>query len=89
MTEKSQDLKKDELYEIFLRHLVDFDDIQEQAEDLIQRVVVEYLVLLMERGNVPQQRQDDLEELITEEVRDMYRKKTYGYVSLTEYRKRS
>lgn len=80
-------MKKDELYDIFIKHLTDFDDLKEGAEELVQKVVVDYFVTLMERGNIPQSQQDSLEELLTEEVWDMYRKKTYGFVSLTEYRK--
>ncbi len=58
----------------------------QSEEDLIQNVVAEYIFFLMRLGNVPQSSLDDLEQDLTEETVEMYRKKTYGSFNLQHYR---
>jgi hypothetical protein len=77
----------DELYDIFLKHLEKESLDTETVQDLIYEVVAEYFSVLFQKGNVPQHLMDSIELDLREEVMEMYRKKTYGFHSLQEYRK--
>ena len=76
----------DTLYELFERHLLDLTRPHQSHEELIFDVVAAYIFHLMELGNVPHQVMDALEIDIREEVTEIYRKKTYGFLNLQEYR---
>ncbi|GIL16444.1 MAG: hypothetical protein BroJett040_01950 [Oligoflexia bacterium] len=57
------------------------------AEELIHDCVAEYIYILMRMGNIPQHQLGSLEEFLKEEALEIYRKATYGFSSLKEYRK--
>jgi hypothetical protein len=80
-------MKNDVLYNCFIKRLTEFDDRNEKSEELVQKVVVDYFLHLMEVGHIPQNMLDSVEELLVEEVWEMYRKKTYGSASVANYRK--
>ncbi len=77
----------DELYDIFVKHLNKETVETETVQDLIYEVVAEYFSVLFQKGNVPQHLMDSIELDLREEVMEMYRKKTYGFHSLQDYRK--
>lgn len=76
----------DKLYQIFEKYLKDLSRPHQNHNELIFDVVAEYILHLMNTGNVPHSALDDLEIDLKEEVLELYRKKTYGFLSLYEYR---
>lgn len=78
-------MKRDELVDIFKKNLSKIDA-RKSADELIHDVVADYILLLMTRGNVPHQLLNQLEEDLKEEVLEIYRKTTYGYSTLSEYK---
>ncbi len=76
----------DRLFQIFNKFLNDLTRPQQTHDDLIFDVVAHYIFELMNRGNIPQSFLDQLEFDLTEEVKIMYQKKTYGFLTLQEYR---
>ena len=75
----------DELYQIFLKYLKKPE--LTDCEQLIYETVGEYLYVLGSRGFIPESQLDNVEDLLSEEVRQMYLKTTYGFVSLSDYKK--
>ena len=79
---------RDPLYLIFEKHLMSALIENESLEEFLASVVTGYLVHLRAHGTViPASHADDLEMDIREEVLEMYRKKTYGHLSLASYRR--
>lgn len=79
-------MKQDELFAIFKKTLVKIDSSTKTEKDLVHDVVAEYLYYLMRLGNVPHFVLSTIEEDVTEEVVEMYRKTTYGFHSLHEFK---
>jgi hypothetical protein len=78
-------MKKDELHLIFRQQLKKMDPETQGVEDLVYEVVGTYMAKLLERGNIPQYLMDTVESDLREEVLEMYRKTTYGFLNLKEY----
>ena len=76
----------DLLFQIFHQHLHDTDCEIVSAKEFIQKVVGTYMFLLTRQGNIPADQIDGVVEDLQGEVLDMYRKKTYGFYDLSEYR---
>lgn len=79
-------MSDDRLLHIFKKHLRDESDMEQTEDDLIYTVVVEYMLELMHEGNVPNRFMDTLENDLKEELREVYKKTTYGYQTLKDYR---
>ena len=77
---------QDLLYSIMKRRLDLLDPDKENVQDLIYDVVAEYMVELMSIGNIPHYLLDLLESDLREEVLEMYRKTTYGFLTLKDYK---
>jgi hypothetical protein len=77
---------RDELTVIFKRRLSLVDVDKETVQDLIFEVVAEYMAYLMSIGNIPQYLLDNLESDLKEEVIEIYRKTTYGYLTLKDFK---
>ena len=78
--------QSDALYSILKRRLDQIDPERENAQDLIYEVVGEYMAELMAIGNIPHYLLDLLESDLREEVLEMYRKTTYGFITLRDYK---
>lgn len=78
-------MRKDELHEIFRKHLKKINPETHGLDDLVYEVVGEYMAVLLSRGNIPQYMLDTVETDLREEVIEMYRKTTYGFLNLKEY----
>jgi len=76
----------DLLYQIFQQHLNDPDCQIESSKEFIQKVVGTYLVFLSRSGDIPAGHLQDIIEDLEAEVLEMFRKKTYGYYNLKDYR---
>lgn len=77
--------KKDELFEIFTRKLQYLDPEAATSDNLIAETTEEYVERLLLRGHIPQQFFETIRTDILEEVTDMFRKKTYGFLDLKSY----
>jgi hypothetical protein len=77
---------KDPLFEIFEKNLYTSIVEDESQDEFIDRVVYEFIHSLVSTGRVPQSHIEDIEEDLREEILDMLRKKTYGHLSLKDYR---
>lgn len=76
----------DELLRILTSQLARTDHPQQTEAELLRDTVDEYLYVLSRSGNVPHFLNSILEEDLLQEALEFYRKKTYGYGSLEEYR---
>lgn len=79
-------MANDRLSEIFQSFLRETDDLSESASTLIRRVAGAYAEELLESGSIPLQFLDDVLHDLEHEILEMYRKTTYGFLSLQEYR---
>lgn len=79
-------MKKDALYQLFIKRLHQFEDIEESSQDFVQRLAREFFLKLTEDGHVPQSHRESILEDIEDEVIEMFRKKTYGHSTLKAYR---
>lgn len=81
-------LKRDLLFSIFDQQL-QISLVGDDTEAvLVERVVESYIKVLKTQGFVPPKFFKMLEDDLKEEVLEMYRKKTYGHMELSSYRKK-
>lgn len=62
-------------------------NLRERTPDFIRKVVHLYTLQLMKVGTIPLEFMDDVLTDIEAEVVEIYRKKTYGFLTLEEYRR--
>lgn len=79
-------MKHDQLHDLFTRMLCQTENLNETAPHFIRRVAVAYSLDLLRQGDIPQEFREDVQDDLEAEVLEMYRKTTYGFVSLREYR---
>lgn len=77
---------RDELHHIFKKHLSKIDSQTKTEKDLIFDVVADYIFHLMRIGNIPQHALSVLEDDLKEEVIEIYRKTTYGFHNLHQFK---
>lgn len=80
-------MKGDRLFEIFKRMLHAEHDGEDTATDLIRQAATAYALELQQQGQTPYALTADLIADLEAEVTEMYRKVTYGFFSLHDYRK--
>lgn len=81
--------QNDLLYQVFDQELHVESDQEISVEAFAIQVVERYLQLMAEQGvHVPMRMRALLEDDLLDDVIDMIRKKTYGTVSILEYRQR-
>lgn len=79
----------DPLYNIFIDHLHNIADESENEIELIQKIVTEFLESAIKSSWIPFAAFQEVVEDLHFEVLEMYRKKTYGSISLEDYRLRN
>ena len=80
--------KRDLLFSIFEQQLQNSLVGDDTESVLINRVVEAYITALKTQGFIPPKFIKALEEDLKEEVLEIYRKKTYGHLELSSYRKK-
>ncbi|MGE3974593.1 MAG: hypothetical protein AB7F59_08720 [Bdellovibrionales bacterium] len=77
------------LYMIFEKHLFQTPpEVEISTDDFVKEVIVEYIETLVQQGHIiPHHLKGELEKDLGEDVLDMTRKKTYGYLNIQEFRK--
>ncbi len=78
------DSEKDRLFAIFEHHFLNCTVAEESPDSFIDRVVRDFIVHLSSFGHIPERVLNHLKEDLREEVGQMYRKKTYGQINLTD-----
>lgn len=81
--------KKDHLFDLFLKRLNNYDDIDETHNDFIKNVTNEFFLKIGETGHIPGDFREGVLEDIEHEVIEMYCKKTYGCMTLKEFRQKT
>lgn len=79
-------MKRDQLFIIFRRYLEQTHNLKETANEFILKVTRAYMYFLVSQGDIPFHQTETLMREIEEEVTEIYRKKTYGFLTLQEYR---
>lgn len=79
--------KIDPLYDLLSEQLFTSVIENETSEELIERVVKEFMQTQFAEHSIPHPKLEALKTDLTEEVREMYRKKTYGHFNLHAFRK--
>lgn len=82
-------MKTDRLFELMKLRLERPDLSDENESDFILEVTAQYMAELMATGNIPHFLLNVVERDISEELIEMYRKKTYGSLSPKDYRRKS
>lgn len=75
------------LLTILENHLKETSNMREKAQDFIRKIVNIYTLHLMKLGNIPLAHMEDVMSDLEAEVIEIYRKKTYGFLTLEEYRR--
>ncbi len=78
-------MTKDSLYEIMMMHLESPEARTWSNEELFYAVVADYILDLFEMGHVPQRWLDEIEKDTYEDAQEMFRKITYGHLSIEEF----
>lgn len=80
-------MKTDILLKIMETQLQQSTNIKEKTSDFINKVVNLYTLQLMKAGNIPLDFMEDVIQDIEAETVEIFRKKTYGFLTLEEYRR--
>lgn len=75
------------LIRIVESQLQETSNLKEKTPDFIRKVVHLYTVQLTKGGTIPLSFLDEVLTDIEEEAIEIYRKKTYGFLTLEEYRR--
>ncbi len=80
-------MKNDVLITIFETQLKETSNMKEKSPELIGRVVNIYALQLLNQGHVPQNFLEEILADVEAELIEIYRKKTYGFLTLEDYRR--
>lgn len=80
-------MNTDILLKIVETQLKETSNLKEKAPNFVNKVVHLYTLQLMKAGNIPINFLEDVIADIEAEVVEIYRKKTYGFLSLEDYRR--
>ncbi|MGZ3770794.1 MAG: DNA-dependent DNA polymerase [Bdellovibrio sp.] len=80
-------MKTDILVKIVETQLKQTSNLKEKSSDFINKIVHLYTLQLMKKGNIPLDFMEDVINDIEVETIEIYRKKTYGFLTLEEYRR--
>ncbi|MBO9665403.1 MAG: DNA-dependent DNA polymerase [Bdellovibrio sp.] len=80
-------MNTDTLLKIVETQLQETKNMREKSADFVNRVVMIYALQLMKQGNIPMDYMEEVLEDLEAEVIEIYRKKTYGFLTLEEYRR--
>lgn len=80
-------MNTDILLKIVETQLKQTKNLKEKTSDFVNKVVHLYTLQLMKSGNIPLDFMEDVIKDIEAETIEIYRKKTYGFLTLEEYRR--
>ncbi|HWU44863.1 MAG TPA: hypothetical protein VN132_15530 [Bdellovibrio sp.] len=82
-------MHKDILVQMVTTQLKETVNMREKTSEFIRRIVDLYTLQLMQQGHIPANYFAEITSDIETEVIEIFRKKTYGYLTLEEYRRHS
>lgn len=82
-------MNSDRLYQLMMTRLGRTDLASESEADFLLNVTAEYMAELMAQGNIPHFLLNVVERDLSEELVEMYRKKTYGHMNPKEFREKA
>lgn len=74
-------------HELFIKKLNDLSQIQQSQEDFIREITFTIALDVSKKSYIPENQRLEFYEEIETEVIEIYRKKTYGFMTLTDYRR--
>lgn len=77
---------KQVLIELIITYLRDSSNLNETTSQFVKRVRDQFVKYLLMSNTIPEPVFRDVLTDLEEEITDIYRKKTYGYQSLKEFR---
>ena len=80
-------MNTDKLISLIETQLRETSNMKEKIPDFVNKIVNLYTLQLMDAGNIPLNFMEDVINDIEAEVIEIYRKKTYGFLTLEEYRR--
>lgn len=80
-------MNTDKLLTLIETHLRETSNMKEKIPDFVNKIVNLYTLQLMDAGNIPLNFMEDVITDLEAEVIEIYRKKTYGFLTLEEYRR--
>lgn len=80
-------MNTDKLITLIETQLRETSNMKEKIPDFVNKIVNLYTLQLMDAGNIPLNFMEDVINDIEAEVIEIYRKKTYGFLTLEEYRR--
>ncbi len=80
-------MNTDKLITLIETQLRETSNMKEKIPDFVNKIVNLYTLQLMDAGNIPLNFMEDVINDIESEVIEIYRKKTYGFLTLEEYRR--
>lgn len=80
-------MNTDNLIKLIETRLKETTNLKEKVPDFVNNIVNIYTLQLMKSGNIPIPYMEDVIADIEAEVIEIYRKKTYGFLTLEEYRR--
>lgn len=82
-------MHKDALLKMISTQLQETTNMREKTADFVRKIVNLYTLQLMKVGSIPLHMMEEVMADVEAEVIEIYRKKTYGYLTLEEYRRHS
>lgn len=80
-------MNAEKLVTLIETQLKEFSNIQESSQDFINKVTHLYSLQVLSTGHIPQVFVEDVLHEVQTEVLEVFRKKTYGFLTLEEYRR--
>lgn len=80
-------MKINPLVKLIETQLSETSDMSERVPEFIRKIVDLHVLQISHRGHIPLDFMDEVISEIETEVIEIYRKKTYGFLSLEEYRR--
>lgn len=80
-------MNADLLINLMEAQLKEISNIKESSQDFINKVTHLYSIQVLNQGHIPSAFIEDVMEEVQTEVLEVFRKKTYGFLTLEEYRR--
>lgn len=80
-------MNTDNLIKLIETQLCETSNMKEKVPDFVNKIVHIYTLQLMKVGNIPLDFMEDVITDIESEVIEIFRKKTYGFLTLEDYRR--
>jgi hypothetical protein len=80
-------MQQDYLVKLMMTQLKETSNMRENSSEFLRKIISIYTLHLLRVGNIPTHFFDEVMHDIEAEVVEIYRKKTYGHLTLEEFRR--